>query len=108
MSNHSKQLRTLTAIGFWQSNWEPALPHPENFINGQIDIEDRKLLIGYLDRGKVLMHFLGYSFCRFDCGTPDHEMGTATLTDGSYAWPEKLSHYIACTMSGFPSHLSFM
>ncbi len=95
MSNNSKPLRTFTVIGYWQSDREPGLPHPKNFIKDQISAEDRKLLVEYLDRGKVLMQCLGYSFCRFNCGTPDYEMGTANLTDGKYVWPEKLSHYIS-------------
>ena len=95
MSNNSKHLRTLTAIGYWQSDRQPELPHPKSFINDQINAEERKLLIEYLERGKVLMQCLGYSFCRFNCGIPDHEMGTANLTDGNYVWPEKLSHYVS-------------
>jgi hypothetical protein len=95
MTNNPPNSKTLTAIGYWQSNQDQELPHPKKFINDQISIEERTLLIRYLERGKVLMRCLGYSFCRFDCGTPDHEMGAADLTDGNYVWPEKLSHYIS-------------
>jgi uncharacterized protein (TIGR03067 family) len=37
---------------------------------------------------------MGYSFCRFVCGTPDEEMGSADLHDGEWEWPEGLAHYV--------------
>ena len=94
MSDTQKYPRSLIAIGYWQSQWRPELPHPKSFINDQVSPGERKLLIEYLNKGKVVMYYLGYSYCRFDCGIPDHEMGTACLTDGTYIWPQKLSHYI--------------
>jgi hypothetical protein len=94
MSNNIKYPRSLIAIGYWKSSDKPTLPHPIDFVNDQINPEDRKLLIDYLDKGKMVMAFLGYSYCRFNCGTPDHEMGARCLTDGKYIWPEGLSHYI--------------
>jgi hypothetical protein len=86
--------RSLIAIGYWQSGEIPTLPHPKDFVNDQIKPGERKLLIEYLDKGKQVIAYLGYSYCRFNCGTPDHEMGNSCLTDGKYIWPEKLSHYI--------------
>jgi hypothetical protein len=93
-SDNLKYPRSLIAIGYWQSESLPELPHPKDFQNDQITPDERKFLIDYLGKGKVVMMYLGYSFCRFKCGTPDHEMGNSCLTDGHYIWPEKLSHYI--------------
>ena len=84
MTDNLKYPRTLIAIGYWQSRWEPLLPHPKDFINDQISPGERKLLSDYLDKGKMVAEYLGYSYCRFDCGTPDHEMGNRCLTDGKY------------------------
>ena len=39
---------------------------------------------------------MGYSFCRFACGTPDEEMGSIDLYDGVWVWPEGLAHYVEC------------
>ena len=94
MQDNTKYPRSLIAIGYWQSSNYPDLPHPKDFLNDLIDANERKLLINYLDKGQTVARYLGYSFCRFKCGTPDHEMGSSDLTDGMYIWPEKLSHYI--------------
>lgn len=94
MSENFKYPRSLIAIGYWQSRDIPTLPSPQDFINDQINPEERKLLINYLDKGEQAIAYLGYSYCRFNCGTPDHEMGNRCFTDGKYIWPEKLSHYI--------------
>jgi hypothetical protein len=85
----------LIAIGYWRSRWQPDLPHPKDLVDDRISGEARKLLVSYLDKGKIVMHCLGFSTCRFNCGIPDHEMGNSCLTDGKFIWPEKLSHYIS-------------
>jgi len=37
---------------------------------------------------------MGYSYCRFDCGIPDCEMGSIDLYDGVWVWPQGLVHYV--------------
>lgn len=53
-------------------------------------------LLSYLMAGKVAAEYLGYSYCRFQCGIVEEEMGFRTLTDGHWAWPEGLAHNIEC------------
>jgi len=86
---------TLIAIGYWFSNDEPELPMPQNFIDTSISLSERLQLVNYLKKGKRLHEWMGYSHCRFGCKIPVHEIGNACLTDGTYLWPEGLSHYIA-------------
>jgi hypothetical protein len=37
---------------------------------------------------------MGYSFCRFACGTPDEDMGSSDCDDGEWVWPAGLAHYV--------------
>ncbi|ANE50117.1 hypothetical protein [Flavisolibacter tropicus] len=82
------------AIGYWKSVSLPDLPDPHNFIDFSISTEQRQAIIQYLENGLAFFHYLGHSFCRFNCGKPEWEMGCSDLTDGTFAWPEGLSHYI--------------
>jgi hypothetical protein len=44
--------------------------------------------------GRVACAWLGYSFCRLDCGLSSQLMGTRDLTDGEWVWPEGFAHYV--------------
>jgi hypothetical protein len=37
---------------------------------------------------------MGYSFCRFVCGTPNDQMGSVDFYDGEWQWPQGLAHYV--------------
>jgi hypothetical protein len=37
---------------------------------------------------------MGYSWCRFRCGIPNHELGCSEMTDGVWIWPDGLAHYV--------------
>lgn len=56
--------------------------------------EDRLRLARYLDAGVVYEMYLGYSWCRFDCGIDQTRLGTKELSDSRWVWPEGLSHYV--------------
>jgi hypothetical protein len=84
----------LIAIGYWQSEEQPDLPQPPRFVGAPLSEEVREKLCSYLDSGVEFMACLGYSYCRFQCGVPDHAMGCRDLTDGTWIWPEGLSHYV--------------
>jgi hypothetical protein len=56
--------------------------------------EDRARLAGYLADGMHYMAYLGQSWCRFDCGIDRAHMGSKDLSDGTWVWPEGLSHYV--------------
>jgi hypothetical protein len=87
-------LITPIGIGYWKSDREQSMPDPKKFINSSVSEADRISLIKYLLRGKTFISYLGFSFCRFDCGINDSEMGARCMTDGKYVWPEGLVHYI--------------
>src|SRR5688572_2501334 len=44
--------------------------------------------------GRRVHGLLGYSSCRLRCGVPHSAVGCRDLTDGSWIWPEGLSHYV--------------
>ena len=56
----------------------------------------RKALADYLDSGirSKYTEYLGFSWCRFFCGIPENLMGHSDLSDGTWVWPEGLSHYV--------------
>lgn len=82
----------LIAIGFWKSADEPTFPEPSSFVDKTWNRTERDLVIKYLKSGYRLINYAGESWCRFGCR--DINMGTATLTDGTYVWPEGLAHYL--------------
>jgi hypothetical protein len=90
----------LTAVGYWRSDEQPDLPRPEQFV-GTLQEELRDNLSRYLASGVEFADWMGYSHCRFACGTPDRAMGNRDLTDGVWVWPEGLSHYV-CVHSVMP------
>ena len=84
----------LKAIGYWQGDEEPGLPHPEHLVRDGWLPDERAKIIAYLDAGREYMAFMGYSFCRFKCGIDEAELGCRDLTDGEWVWPEGLAHYL--------------
>jgi hypothetical protein len=54
------------------------------------DDAERYVVASYLETGRVPWIQMGYSMSRF-CG---RENDCAELTDGTYLWPEGLSHYV--------------
>jgi len=86
--------RTLISIGYWASDDEPNLPHPQNFYDDTVEIKERELVINYLKNGLRLHDWMGFSYCRFGCQVSREEIGNACLTDGVYIWPEGLVHYV--------------
>lgn len=94
MSENINSKRTLIAIGYWHSDSEPDLPKPQDFVDFEIDEGLRTIVLEYLTKGQRLHDWMGYSYCRFNCGIPVHLMGNACITDGKFIWPEGLIHYI--------------
>lgn len=93
-TEEDKERIKLKAIGYWQSDDESTFHHPGTFI-GQYESETVKnAVVKYLDSGQRLSSWMGYSYCRFNCGMPEHKMGDSDLTDGVWVWPEGLSHYV--------------
>jgi hypothetical protein len=84
----------LKAVGYWHSKEEWKLPDPHDLVDDRWEAEDRARIAHYLENAPRVIPWLGYSFCRFDCGTPPDQMGTCDMSDGLYLWPQGLAHYI--------------
>jgi hypothetical protein len=80
----------LIAIGFWASPEAPELPDPRRFVDERWDPTERDMVIDYLRRGFVVSAYLGKSACRL-C---DKAVGSLQLSDGVFAWPDGLAHYL--------------
>jgi hypothetical protein len=85
----------LHMVGFWWSTSSPTLPKPQKLVDTSWESEDHERIVNYLRAGLLLTSYLGYSFCRFECGIPDSELGASDFTDGVWVWPQGLHHYPA-------------
>ncbi len=94
----------LEAVGYWFNDRAPsAYPRPQRLV-GIWDPADRTRVVAYLRAGDELESYRGTSYCRFSCGTPSAEMGSLDLTDGRFAWPEGLAHYVEAHDVRLPEH----
>jgi hypothetical protein len=92
----------LEAIGYWFNDRAPsAYPRPQRLVGGW-DAGERAAVIAYLRAGDVLETYRGKSFCRFLC--VEHDMGHRDYTDGRFAWPEGLAHYVEAHAVKLPEH----
>ena len=93
-SEEEKPIRImeLIAIGYWKSDEEPHLPHPKEFQDNTLSKNEKELVINHIENARVAISYRGFSWCRFECG--EANMGTECLTDGTYIFPEGLTHYI--------------
>jgi hypothetical protein len=82
----------LNAIGYWHSFENPKAPEPAWFIDHNWSIEEKEKVINHLKNGQIIRSWMGFSWCRFRC--KNDGLGAADLTDGTYIWPEGLSHYL--------------
>lgn len=95
----------LVALGYWHSLLEPDLPDPARFIDPAWAPAERQQVLTYLQHGRPLVAWMGYSWCRFRCGIRDPHLGAWDLTDGTYLWPEGLSHYVAAHQVRLPEEV---
>jgi hypothetical protein len=94
-------VKPLTLIGYWRNAEEPEYPDPADLVDPNWDPGERSIVADYLDRGSVHWIQLGMSMCRL-CGV---ENGCAEPTDGTYVWPEGLSHYVRDHSVKLPSRI---
>lgn len=92
----------LIEVGYWKSDDEPNYPDPTTV--GKIDPEIKKIVLDYLSKGKLNDRWKGYSYCRFNCGINDSDMGSTDYTDGVYVWPVGLTHYVGTHNVNLPQH----
>lgn len=86
----------LIAVGYWNDGSDGcSLHNPQEFANVRANTDLREQMFHYLRSGREVVQYVGYSWCRFDCGVDDCEMGSTELTDGVWIWPEGLAHYVA-------------
>lgn len=96
-------------VGFWRDtgamfDFFSGYPDPrEPTPHPQMDATQRIRVAQYLDGGEVSDRWFGYSYCRFDCGIPNSEMGSLDKTDGAYIWPEGLPHYVRVHQVNLPA-----
>lgn len=86
----------LKLIGYWTDTKFHRMKtiHPKDLVDANWEIGRRSAIIKYLRSGVRVSSELGYSYCRFEGGPPDCEMGSGELSDGIYAWPEGLAIYV--------------
>lgn len=70
------------------------LPDPRDFVDESWDPAERDLVVDYLKTAKTDTRWMGVSFCRFNCGIDEFEMGSRCYTDGTYVWPQGFAHYL--------------
>src|SRR3954468_8163844 len=89
-------MKVLQVIGFWSGapDSRGCWLHPSVLVTPGFYGEEKGRLVAYLKSGHLISAQLGYSFCRFEGGPPDREMGCRDLTDGTWLWPEGLWVYV--------------
>ena len=81
----------LILIGYWDGpHTSPGWPDPRDFVDPEWDQDERSEVHYYLAAGTAVRAYVGLSECRF-CG---ERVGSVEYTDGVYAWPEGLAHYV--------------
>ena len=92
VSNVASVTDSIRLIGYWRNEENPEYPDPHQLADPDWpeDDEERHLISGYLAAGTYTRHFMGLSPCRI-CGQRN---GASEFTDGTYAWPEGLGHYV--------------
>ena len=82
----------LRLIGYWAGGYGAGdWPDIRDFVDEEIDDDERNDVGLYLKNGLVARAFMGYSPCRL-CEKETN--GNLELTDGVYVWPEGLAHYV--------------
>ncbi|MBA3462118.1 MAG: hypothetical protein H0T46_19315 [Deltaproteobacteria bacterium] len=92
----------LEAVGYWFNDRAPSgYPRPQKLVATWEPVQ-RKAVVAYLRAGLTLETYRGKSHCRFACGEQD--MGHRDYTDGVFAWPEGLPHYVEKHAVRLPDH----
>jgi hypothetical protein len=84
--------KPLQLIGLWKVDDDDRWPHPMIFVGPPLP--DKVEIVGYLRAGISVNQYMGFSFCRFEDGPPDEEMGDSDFSDGVWLWPEGLWVYV--------------
>jgi hypothetical protein len=88
------EVPSVRVIGYWarpgaavheSTGW----PDPADLVGGWPE-SDRTAVVRHLRSGIAIRSFSGWATCRL-CGK---QLGTTDLSDGTWAWPAKLEHYV--------------
>jgi hypothetical protein len=90
MADERAPIPVMRAAGFWWSELEPWWPHPRDFFAPDWSPEERAAVVEHLLRPASAKHAHGVSYCRV-CGGAN---GSGEFTDGVWAWPQGLVHYV--------------
>jgi len=90
---------TLLLIGYWKGSLYDDFPFPEQ-VEAALAPDVRAALTRYLDGGAPFEQYRGHSYCRYGC---PGDNGSAELWDGTWVWPEGLSHYVRTHGVSLPS-----
>lgn len=90
------QMIGLWAGGRGHGDQPLGFPDPASLVDRSWEAARRGQITRYLRRGRRLATCMGSSFCRFkSCCHPERNtLGSSDLTDGQWAWPEGLWHYV--------------
>lgn len=95
-------------VGFWKDTKAlfdlSGYPDPRDLVDHDSTEEKREQIARYIDAGERVNAWLGSSYCRFGCTGVD--MGSTDLSDGTYLWPQGLSHYIRVHHVRLPKHFT--
>jgi hypothetical protein len=101
----------LKRVGYWRphaksrSPKDERLPDPARLVSPRWCQAERGEVAAYLRAGHTYNLWRGVSYCRFECGISDWDMGSRCLTDGEWVWPEGLAHYVECHCVRLPDEL---
>jgi hypothetical protein len=84
------RVEALRLIGYWAGPHESGWPRVKDFVDPGWDARERERIAIYLREGMSIRFYMGISMCRL-CGSPN---GSGEQTDGTYLWPEGLTHYV--------------
>lgn len=88
-------VQALECVGFWASEQDPDLPDPADSIDRAWRQAEGDQVLSYIEQAYDLPYACsGFSSCRLGCSGTPADIGTQDLTDGTYLFPEGLSHYI--------------
>lgn len=108
---------TLKALGYWKPNSDPnknlpwpfdqdvsesmSLPDPRDHVGTWEDDYVKQRIVAYVKNAPAIIHWKGWSECRFGCPAirggiyaSALDLGSACLSDGTYVWPEGFYHYL--------------
>ena len=86
--------KPLIGYGYWRTQHDLCMPDAAWFIDPTWAAAERHQVTRYLRQGLPFAHWMGYDQCQFYCQIPGSLQPYRELTDGTYAWPELLPHYL--------------